>query len=115
LADEQGPFLHSCDGVNLDEYNRGLEMVDKHSLLPGAQRGSLLLNDSHARAVAQFKYLGHELAVVPFPAAVYRIGHGNNASGQFHRTRTLRMLLGRIRRTRVITTGMRKEFMVGHS
>lgn len=113
LADKTGPFLHSCDGTKFDNISQQIETADAHSLVPGAGTSTLLLNDSHIRADAQFAYLGHRLAVVPFSAAVWRIGHGNNASSQLHRTETLRMLLGRIRRTRLITTRLKKEFVLG--
>jgi hypothetical protein len=57
--------------------------------------------------------LGHRLAIIPFSAAVWRISHGNNASSQHHRTESLRMFLGRIRRTRLITPRLTNEFMLG--
>jgi hypothetical protein len=110
LADRTGPFRHSCDGVKFSEVSQRMEAADRYSLIPGAGTGTLLLNDSHTRAEAQFAYLGHELPAVPFPAAIYRLGHGNNATGQFHRTQTLRMLLGRLRRTRLITARLKREF-----
>lgn len=112
LADKVGPFLHSCDGAKLNEAGLRLEASDAYSLIPGAEPGTLLLNDSHIRAEAQFAYLGQKLANVPFNAAVYCIGHGNNLSGLFHRTHSLRMLLGRIRRTRLITANLRREFQL---
>lgn len=110
VADLTGPFLHSCDGTKFDAAGQQLEASDRYSLIPGAKTGTLLLNDSHSRAEAQFAHLGHALPAVPFRAAIYRIGHGNNATGNFHRTQTLRMLLGRIRRTRLVTAGLKKEF-----
>jgi hypothetical protein len=113
LADKTGPFLHSCDGTKFDHMSQQIEATDPYSLVPGAATGTLLLNDTHIRAEAQFAYLGHRLATVPFSAAVWRISHGNNVSSQYHRTQTLRMLLGRIRRTRLITPSLRKEFMLG--
>lgn len=113
LADKSGPFLHSCDGTKFDNMSQQIEATDAHSLVPGAGTSTLLLNDSHIRADAQFAYLGHRLATVPFNAAVYRIGHGNNAAAQLCRTPTARMLLGRIRRTRLVTPRLKKEFMLG--
>ena len=113
LAVKTGPFLHSCDGTKFDDMSQQIEATDAHSLVPGAGTSTLLLNDSHIRADAQFAYLGHRLATVPFNAAVYRIGHGNNAGGQPLGTETTRMLLGRLRRTRLVTPGLRKEFMLG--
>ena len=110
VADMVGPFLHSSDGAKFDPAGQQLEASDRYSLIPGADTGTLLLNDSHSRAEAQFAYLGHALPAVPFRAAIYRIGHGNNATGNFHRTQTLRMLLGRLRRTRLVTAGLKREF-----
>jgi hypothetical protein len=110
LADLTGPFLHSCDGVKFDEAGQRREAEDKHGLVSGAGVGTLLLNDSHSRAEAQFAYLGHRLTPVPFRAGVYRLGHGNNATGQYHRAQSLRMLLGRWRRMRPLTAALKKEF-----
>jgi hypothetical protein len=113
LADKTGPFLHSCDGTKFDNMSQQIEAADAHSLVPGAGTSTLLLNDSHIRADAQFGYLGHRLAIIPFSAAVWRISHGNNASSQHHRMESLRMFLGRIRRTRLITPRLKNEFMLG--
>jgi hypothetical protein len=113
LADKTGPFLHSCDGTKFDNMGQQTEAADEHSLVSGAGTSTLLLNDRHERADAQFAYLGHWLAIVPFSAAVWRISHGNNASNQLHRTETLRMFLGRIRRTRLVIPSLKKEFMLG--
>jgi len=57
--------------------------------------------------------LGHRLATVPFSAAVCRVGHGNNASGRHNRIQTVRMFLGCLRRTRLVTPILKKEFMFG--
>ena len=113
LADRTGPFLHSCDGIQFDEVSRQIEATDPHSLVPGAGTGTLLLNDTSTRAEAQFAYLGQRLSIVPFSAAVCRVGHGNNASGHHNRIQTMRMFLGCIRRTRLVTPSLRKEFMLG--
>ena len=110
LADRTGPFLHSCDGTKFGSISQQIEAADAYSLVPGAGTGTLLLNDSHTRADAQFAYLGHRLITVPFTAAVWRIRHGNNASSQHHRAETLRMFFGRIRRTRLIIPSLKKEF-----
>jgi len=112
LADKTGPFLHSCDGMKFDNMGQQIEATDGHSLVPGAGTSTLLLNDSHIRADAQFAYLGHRLATVPFNAVIYRIDHGNNAAAQVCRTPTVRMLLGRIRRTRLVTLRLKREFML---
>jgi hypothetical protein len=111
LADQTGPFLTDVEGVVLDEAGSRFAAADQYSLIPGAGTGTLLLNDCHQRYAAQFAYLGHALATVPFNAAVCRVGHGNNAGIQA-RTQTARMFLGRVRRTRPVTPKLRKEFVL---
>jgi hypothetical protein len=113
LADKKGPFLNSMDGIELDEMSKRIEATDNRSLVPGAGTGSLLLNDSHGRAEAQFRYLGHQLGIVPFRAAVYRVRNPQNVISQrgYHR-HSVRWLLGKIRRTRLITQSLRREFML---
>jgi hypothetical protein len=111
LADWTGPFLTHVEGTDLSPEGCRFAANDHYSLVPGSGTGTLLLNDSHQRYTAQFDYLGHRLATVPFNAAVCRIGHGNNA-GQPFGAETARMLLGRLRRTRLVTPGLRKEFLL---
>ena len=111
LADRSGPFLTHVEGIELSPEGHRFAANDHYSLVPGSEIGTLLLNDSHQRYAAQFDYLGHRLATVPFDAAVCRIGHGNN-TGQAPRRDTARMLLGRLRRTRLITPRLRNEFML---
>lgn len=111
LVDKTGPFLTHVEGTSLSPEGYQFAANDHHSLVPGSAMGTLLLNDSHQRYAAQFDYLGQRLGTVPFNAAVCRIGHGNNA-GQPLGTETARMLLGRLRRTRLITPKLRKEFML---
>src|SRR4030095_3838238 len=94
LADQSGPFLHSCDGIRFDDVSRKIEVTETNALVPGARIGTLLLNATTTRAEAQFAYLGHRLGIVPFKAAVCRVGHGNNASGRHNRIQTTRMFLG---------------------
>lgn len=111
LADQTGPFLTHVEGTSLSPEGHRFAANDHYSLVPGSGIGTLLLNDSHQRYAAQFDYLGQRLGTVPFNAAVCRIGHGNNA-GQPFGTETARMLLGRVRRTRVVTPKLRREFML---
>ena len=113
LADSQGPFLNSMDGIKLDEAGKRIEATDNRSLVPGAGMGSLLLNDNHGRAEAQFRYLGHQLAIVPFRAAVYRVRNPQSVSQRGYHIHSFRWLLGSIRRTRFITKSLRREFMLG--
>lgn len=112
LADQTGPFLTEVEGAMLEEAGSRFAAADHYSLIPGGGTGTLLLNDCHQRYAAQFAYLGHRLATVPFHAAVCRLGHGNNAGIQ-SRAETARMFLGRIRRTRMLKPSLRKEFMLG--
>jgi hypothetical protein len=111
LADHTGPFLTHVEGTTLSPEAHRFAASDHYSLVPGSGIGTLLLNDSHQRCAAQFEYLGERLATIPFTAAVCRIGHGNNAGRPFG-TQTTRMLLGRLRRTRLVTPKLRKEFML---
>ncbi len=110
LADQTGPFLTHVEGMNLSPEEHRFAANDHYSLVPGSGTGTLLLNDSHQRYVSQFDYLGERLTTVPFNAAVCRIGHGNNA-GVPPRQDSTRMLLGRFRRTRIITPRLKDEFM----
>jgi hypothetical protein len=113
LADRTGPFLTEVEGTILDQTGRQFAANDQYSLVPGSETGSLLLNDNHQRYVAQFAYLGHRLATVSFNAAVCRIHKHNAGGGESQGTQTMRMLLGRIRRTRLVTSALKKEFMLG--
>jgi hypothetical protein len=117
VAEKRGPFLTEMDGVRLDEADLRFAGSDQYSLVPGSQVTTLLLNDSCIRYAAQFDYLGHSLSNVPFGAVVYRIGNPDSVEGRRRpsrrQTRTLRMLVGKIRRTRFITKSLRREFMLG--
>jgi hypothetical protein len=112
LADLTGPFLTEVEGALLDQAGRQFAVNDQYSLVPGSGTGTLLLNDNHQRYAAQFGYLRHRLATVPFNAAVCRLHENNAGGGESHGTQTMRMFLGRIRRTRLVTPGVKKEFML---
>jgi hypothetical protein len=115
LADKSGPFLTEFEGVRLDEAGSRFAASNHYSLVPGSGISTLLLNDSHQRYAAQFKYLGHKLSGVPFNAVVYRTGNPDSSSAvaRIGRPRyTLRMLAGSVRRTRFITKSLRREFML---
>ncbi len=104
-ADQTGPFLP------------GLVASDERSATPGFRISTVLLNDDCSRFAAQFAYLGHRLPTVPFSAVIYRTGNADSVEGWLRQgtrqTPTLRMLAGRIRRTRFITKALRQEFMLG--
>jgi len=72
---------------------------------------SLITNEIHASAGKAMALHGLEIARVPFAGGVYRVGHVNNmtqrSTKQIH---SLRFLLGRIRRLRLLTPSLRKEF-----
>ena len=116
LADKNGPFLTSMEGVSLDEASVKFAASDHYSLVPGSGISTLLLNDTHQRYAAQLAYLGHELATIPFNAVIYRTGNPDSSTGIVEGDRpiyTLRILVGSIRRTRFITQRLRREFMLG--
>lgn len=118
VADKTGPFLTEWEGVPSDQANSSFAASNGHSANPGSRISTLLLNDSFTRfAAAQFAYLGLRLSNVPFSAVVYRTGNPDSIEGGIRlrsmQTQTLRMLVGRIRRMRLITRALRKEFMLG--
>jgi len=116
LADQEGPFLTEAEGVRLDGASSTFAATDQYSLVPGSGISTLLLNDTHQRYAAQFAYLGHKLSSVPFNAVVYRTGNPDSDSrtaGIARPTYTVRVVIGKIRRTRFITKSLRREFMLG--
>jgi hypothetical protein len=116
VAEKSGPFLTEAEGVVLDEASARFAASDHRSLVPGSGITTVLLNDSHQRYAAQFAYLGHELSTVPFEAVVYRTGNpeSSSRSEKFWRPKyNVRMFVGKIRRIRFITQGLRREFMLG--
>jgi hypothetical protein len=116
VADRTGPFLTEAEGVTLDAASSSFAASDQYSLVPGSRMSTLLLNDSSIRYVAQFAYLGLELSKVPFSAVVYRTANPDSVEGTMRpsgpQIATLRMLVGRIRRTRFISKSLRREFML---
>jgi hypothetical protein len=111
IVDEEGPFLTGVEGIQLDQADLSFATNDQYSLVPGSGTSSLLLNDSHQRYAAQFAYLGHKLCDLPFKAIVYRTGNLDSNSAALKTGRpTLRMILGTIRRTQLITRTLRTEF-----
>ena len=116
VVDQTGPFLAEWEGVPSEEASSSSAASNGHSV-PGYRTSTILLNDSCPRFAAQFAYLGHRLPTVPFTAVVYRTGNSDSVEGEIHQrtpqTQTLRMFIGRIRRTRLITKALRKEFMLG--
>ncbi len=111
IADQEGPFRTGVEGIRFNEMSLNFAANDHYSLVPGSGTSTLLLNDSHQRYAAQFAYLGQKLSTVPFRAIVYRIGNPESNSAGLKTARpTLRMILGTIRRSRLITKNLRREF-----
>jgi hypothetical protein len=111
IADQEGPFRTGVEGMRFDQPSSSFAATDHYSLIPGSGTSTLLLNDSHQRYAAQFAFLGHKLSSIPFKAVVYRTGNPeSNSAGLKTEWPTLRMILGRIRRTRFITKNLRSEF-----
>jgi hypothetical protein len=111
VAEQKGPFLTEVEGIQLNEANLNFAASDHYSLVPGSGISTLLLNDSHQRYAAQFAYLGHKLSTLPFRAVIYRIGNPDSNSAALEAGRpSLRMILGTIRRTKLMTTTLKREF-----
>ena len=111
IADQEGPFRTGVEGMRFDQLSASFAAADHYSLIPGSGTSTVLLNDSHQRYAAQFAFLGHKLSNVPFKAVVYRTGNPESNSAALQTGRpTLRMILGRIRRTRLMTKNLKKEF-----
>jgi hypothetical protein len=111
IADQEGPFRTGVEGMRFDQLSASFAAADHYSLIPGSGTSTVLLNDSHQRYAAQFAFLGHKLSNVPFKAVVYRTGNPESNSAGLQTGRpTLRMILGRIRRTRLMTKNLKKEF-----
>jgi hypothetical protein len=111
IADQKGPFLTEVEGIQLNEASLNFAASDQYSLVPGSGTSTLLFNDSHQRYAAQFAYLGHKLSTVPFRAVIYRIGNPDSNSAALETGRpSLRMVLGTIRRTKLMTRTLKREF-----
>jgi hypothetical protein len=111
IADQEGPFLTGVEGIRLDEAGLNFATSDHYSLVPGSGTSTVLLNDSHQRYAAQFAYLGQKLSILPFTAVVYRIDNPDSNSAALETGRpTLRMILGTIRRTKLLTRTLKGEF-----
>jgi hypothetical protein len=111
IADLEGPFRTGVEGVRFDPQSSSFAAADQYSLIPGSVNSALLLNDSHQRYAAQFAFLGYKLSSVPFSAVVYRIGNPESNSASLKtEQRTLRMILGTLRRSRLITKRLKREF-----
>jgi hypothetical protein len=74
-------------------------------------RRSLITNEIHASAGKAMALHGLDIVRVPFAGGIYRVGHVNNMTQRTTKpVHTLRFLLGRVRRLRLMTPSLRKEF-----
>jgi hypothetical protein len=75
--------------------------------------GSLvLLTENHPNARSLMSLRGFEMHPVPFRAAVYRVGNANSITQRGMAIHSLRFLIGRLRRCRLITPSLRREFLL---
>jgi hypothetical protein len=89
-----------------------LAAADQYSLIPGSGTTTLLRNNCHQRYAAQFAHLGHKLTSIPFHSMIYRVNNTDSITqGKLH-AHSLRMWLGSIRRMRLITPSLRREFLL---
>jgi hypothetical protein len=112
LADIEGPFLTEVEGHTLDAESSKYAAADHYSIVPGSGITSLILNDSHQRYESQFRHLGYQLFTFPFHAVVYRDGNLDSIGLGNRHKETLRMHLGKIRRTRLLTNKLRIEYKI---
>ena len=113
LCDRTGPFLTEVEGVELTPENSQFAMLDHYALVPGSGTSTLLLNDSHQRYAAQFAYLGYALPALPFAGVVYRDRNADSITGRTGDGGprfSFRMKLGALRRMRLITNSLKREF-----
>jgi hypothetical protein len=71
---------------------------------------SLITNRFHQYAGVAMALLKMEISRVPFKAAVYRVGHINSEMQRTIKFHSLRQFFGRIRRLRLLTGSLRREF-----
>lgn len=118
LVERTGPFRTETEGVVMSEENSRFAAADHYSLVPGSATSTLLANDSHQRWAAQFAYLGHHVQTIPFPAVIYRFGNPDSntwADGTYGKRKcyhSIRMFAGSLRRARLITGALRREFLL---
>lgn len=112
IADIEGPFLTEVEGHVLDDESSKFADDNHYSIVPGSGIASLILNDSHQRYEAQFKYLGYHLETLPFHAVVYRDANPDSMGLGNRHKESIRMKLGKIRRTRMLTNKIKKEYNI---
>ena len=71
---------------------------------------SLISNRFHQYAGNAMALLNMDIAQVPFKAAVYRVGNVNSEMQRMVKFHSCRQFLGRIRKLRIISQSLKKEF-----
>jgi hypothetical protein len=75
-------------------------------------RCTLITNRFHAHAGKAMELCGIKIDNLPFGAAVYRVGNLNSEMQRTTKSHSIRFLIGRLRRLRLITSSIRKEFSI---
>ncbi len=73
---------------------------------------TLFANEMHSLSPEGLAAHAMEMDCVPFRAAVYRIGNPNSYMQRRARFHSFRFFVGRLRRTRLLTKSLRREFSV---
>ena len=110
LCGSSNIFRFDIAGKSLD-INRLLESVPDHifAAIPDL-KSTLITNRFHAHAGKAMTLCGFQICKFPFPAAVYRVGNMNSATQRTIKSHSIRFLMGRLRRLRIISGSVRKEF-----
>lgn len=74
------------------------------------KKPSLLINELHGYADKAMALHGLKICDIPFRAGIYRVGNINSHSRRTYKSHSLRLLLGRIRRLRLLTPSIKTEF-----
>ena len=83
---------------------------DYATLAYAGKKPSLLINELHGYADKAMALNGIKICDIPFRAGIYRVGNINSHHQRTYKSHSLRLLLGRIRRTRLLTPTLRREF-----
>lgn len=95
-------------GVSMNAMNSGFAPVCPEVI---RDFGSIvLLSENHPNARNLMSLQNVEMHSVPFQAAVYRVCNVNSISQRGTRIHSLRFLMGKLRRLRLITPALRQEF-----
>ena len=71
---------------------------------------TLISNRFHACAGQAMVLCGLKIEKLPFRAAIYRVGNVNSEMQRSTKSHSLRFFMGRLRRLRLLTPSLRKEF-----